>query len=248
MGKSTRIDQGHNTRIGNTAKGYEEDIITIMTTINNIADLVRILKDQPEWAESIRSILLSQELLDLPAQFANFVQLTSQNLELVHERLGHLETAQTETNQRLNSPEGETGNLKGSDYERKVRYGVLHRAQDRLGLDNAYLALTQNDPRATQLGSIVNRAIRSGAISLEESEDLHNADIIISDQVNRHLVVEVSLTADTDDIIRAKRRASILSAACGGTVTPTVVTANLRDEQRDQAATDGVTTFIIPYP
>ena len=40
--------------------GYGDGIIVAMTTINNIADLVRILKEQPEWADTIRGILLSE--------------------------------------------------------------------------------------------------------------------------------------------------------------------------------------------
>ena len=37
-----------------------------MTTINTIEDLARILRDQPTWAEALRALLLTQELLDLP--------------------------------------------------------------------------------------------------------------------------------------------------------------------------------------
>ena len=115
-------------------------------------------------------------------------------------------------------------------------------------LDNAYLALTQNDPAAPQFNSMIAHAIQNGFISREQSEDLHDADIIISDQDNRHVVVEVSLTAGGDDIVRAKRRAGILRAATGGAVTPAVITANLNDAQRDQAAAEEVATFIMAYP
>ena len=270
--------------------GYGDGIIAGMTTINNIADLVRILKEQPEWADMIRGILLSEELLELPARFAEFVQLTQESHRIINERLTqidtrvdrlgtgqtennrrleNLEVAQAETNRRLesleagqaennrqlaqlntrmNSLEGRFSNLEGSDYERKVRYRVLHRAQARFGLDNAYLALTQNDPAAPQFNSMIAHAILNGFISPEQSEDLHDADIIISDEGNRHVVVEVSLTADQDDIVRAKRRAGILSAATGGAVTPAVITANLNDAQRDQAAAEEVATFIMAYP
>ena len=40
-----------------------------MTTINTIEDLARILREQPTWAEALRAILITQELLDLPARF-----------------------------------------------------------------------------------------------------------------------------------------------------------------------------------
>ena len=62
-----------------------------MTTINDIADFVRIIREQPEWADTIRGILLGQELLELPERFASFVDLTSENFRLVHERLERLE-------------------------------------------------------------------------------------------------------------------------------------------------------------
>ena len=63
-----------------------------MTSINNIDDLARILREQPEWADAIRSLLLSKELLDLPNQFAEFVEVTNRNFQLVHERLARLES------------------------------------------------------------------------------------------------------------------------------------------------------------
>lgn len=63
-----------------------------MTSINDISDLVRILRERPEWADTIRGILLGQELLELPERFASFVELTSENFRLVHQRLDRLET------------------------------------------------------------------------------------------------------------------------------------------------------------
>ena len=175
--------------------GYGDGIIATMTTINNIADLVRILKEQPEWADTIRGILLTEELLNLPTRFAEFVQLTQESHRIINERLtlidtrvdrletgqtesnrrletlesaqvesnqrlGSLETAQVENNRRLrslettqvetnrqftqlntrmNSLEGRFSNLEGSDYERKVRYRVLNRAQSRFGLGQCLL-------------------------------------------------------------------------------------------------------------
>ena len=44
-----------------------------MTTINTIEDLARILRDQPTWADALRSLRLTQGLLDLPDRFARFI-------------------------------------------------------------------------------------------------------------------------------------------------------------------------------
>ena len=62
-----------------------------MTTINDISDLARILQEQPEWAATLRNLLLTEELLSLPAQLAEFVQETRENNRLASERLAQLE-------------------------------------------------------------------------------------------------------------------------------------------------------------
>ena len=45
-----------------------------MTTINSIQDLIRLLRDQPQWADELRGILLSDELRDLPAAVRDLAQ------------------------------------------------------------------------------------------------------------------------------------------------------------------------------
>ncbi len=119
-----------------------------MTTINTIEDLIRILRDQPTWAEALRAILLTQELLDLPGRFDRFVEAQREANE-----------AQQETNrltgQRLNSIEGQLGNMEGGQYERTVRTRALARSRFTLGFTGSYVALNQDgltDPR-------LNRAI-----------------------------------------------------------------------------------------
>ncbi len=85
-----------------------------MTTINDVSDLARILREQPEWVDTLRSLLLSQELLDLPERFADLVKLTDANFQLVNQRLENLETNVAElkaevkqTNSRLDRIETE---------------------------------------------------------------------------------------------------------------------------------------------
>ena len=112
---------------------------------------------------------------------------------------------------RLGRMEGRLGDLEGSDCECKLRCCLLHWSQRQFGLDNAYLALTQTDSLAPQLSRSTARATGNGPITAEESEDLYLADMIMSDQGNRHVVVEASITLGEDDINRAKRRASILA-------------------------------------
>ncbi len=161
-----------------------------MTTINNIADLVRIIREQPEWADAIRSILLSQELLELPERFAKFVQRVDQKFDAIDQRFDDLTQdmnarfqevnarfqevdarfqevdAQFQgMNARFNRLEGQIGNLNGYVYEQRVRNGALVRAKNLLGLEDPQLALTRDTGRTVELDRLVNRALSSRVIS-----------------------------------------------------------------------------------
>ena len=248
-----------------------------MTSVNDISDFARIIREQPEWADTVRSLLLGQELLELPERFAESVLLTTENFKLVNRRIDDLETRMTQEFQlvnrriddletrmtqefqlvnrridrleiRMDRLEGRFGNFEGSDYERRVRTKVLFRARNQMGLERPYLALTQDGLVAPQLDRVIGQAVDNGSIDLEQSQDLHDADLIIMGQNNRHAAVEISMTADGEDVTRAKRRAAVLSAATGDAVTAVIITANLPDTERDEAAANGVIPFIIPYP
>ena len=244
--------------------------MTTNTDINNIADLLRILKEQPEWVQALRGALLSEELLSLPERLAEFVQATDRNFQLVHQRLDRLETdvaelktAQTETNRRLGNMEatiashtqqlnqlrGQFSNFEGREYERGVRTRALTRARSQMRMVSPYMALNQDGVVAPEFNRAISLALNNGAISEDESNDLHEVDLIISSSPdNRHLAIEVSISAGASDIERAKRRAEILSAVTGGVATPVVITSNLEPEQQRQADAAAVTIFTIPYP
>ena len=193
-----------------------------MTTINTIEDLARILREQPTWAEALRALLLTQELLDLPGRFDRFVE-TKREFNQAQQKANE---AQEETNRltdrRLNAIEGQVGNLQGGQYERSVRTKALARSMIALGFEVPYVALNQDGLTDPRLNSAIDQAIRNGLVSRDGCADLFEADLIISAEDNRHAVVEVSLTADRDGIDRATTRAGIMAAITGGGV-PTVV-------------------------
>ena len=233
-----------------------------MTTINTIEDLARILRDQPTWAEALRALLLSQDLLDLPGRFNRFVEaqqetnrLTALRLDGIDAQLnnldgkmGNLDGRMDSLDRKTDSLDGRMGNLQGGQYERSVRNKALARSVNALGFEGPYVALNQDGLTDPRLTSAIAQAIRDGLVTHNGSGDLYEAALIISDQDNRHAVFEVSLTADQDDIDRAKTRAGILAAITQGAVTPVVITSRLNPAQSAQAEAAGVTTFVIPYP
>ena len=202
-----------------------------MTTINTIEDLARILRDQPTWADALRALLLTKELQDLPGRFDRFVETQQETNRL--------------TDRRLNNIEGQLGNLQGGQYERDVRNKALARSMITLGFQGAYIALAQDGLTDPKLTSAIAQAVQNGSITQDRFAELFETDIIISNDSNRHAVIEVSITADQDDITRAKTRAGILAAITGGPVTPVVITSRLNPAQAEAA---GVTVFLIPYP
>ena len=44
-----------------------------MTTINSQEDLLRALRENPEWKEAVRALILGEELLQIPTRFNAFV-------------------------------------------------------------------------------------------------------------------------------------------------------------------------------
>ena len=87
------------------------------TTINDISDLARILAERPEWSDTLRSLLLTKEILDLPTALAeltrvvnDFIQEQREINQRADERLARLEQVvndfiqeQREINQRADA-------------------------------------------------------------------------------------------------------------------------------------------------
>ena len=275
-----------------------------MVTINSIEDLARILREQPAWADTLRALLLTEDLLDLPARFDRFVQSqeeTNRRQEETNrhlsEMLSELKEVNEDSRQRLSRLEGQVtslegqvtslegqvtslegrftglegrftslegrftslegrftrmegrfGNFEGAQYEGMVRTKALARAHIQLGFEAPYVALHQEGLADPSLVSAITHAVRESLVTIEDSGDLFEADLIISDEDNRHAVFEVSLTADDHDILRAKRRAETLGTITGGAVIPVVITARIDDARYGQADSEGVMVFVIPYP
>ena len=119
-----------------------------MTTINDISDLIRILRDDPAWADAVRSVLLSQELLRLPEEFAALTRAFREHAETTNRRLESLEAGQDQLRQgqaqlqtavdglqaavgelqntadrtqtTVNAVRGDLGNLSGSFFQRRA--------------------------------------------------------------------------------------------------------------------------------
>ena len=241
-----------------------------MTTINDISDLARIIREQPEWADTIRSLLLSKELLELPVRFAEFVELTSRNFQLVYQRLEHIETDIAEVKTRVSSLEtdvssirsdvsgirtdlnfvrGRLDNAVGANYEWKVARsigGVVGSSFRRVRLLKGNFFGPDPD-----FMDIVEDAEDNGVITDEQYLQIQQLDVILTgrrktDGTQVYIAGEISITIGDSDISRAAERAEILSAALGQPVEAVVIGSQIDDARTALASARNVSVFLAP--
>ena len=227
-----------------------------MTTINTIEDLARILREQPTWAEALRALLLTQDLLDLPGRFDRFVE-TQREFNQAQQKANE---AQEETNRltdrrlnaiegRLDRVEGQLGNLQGNQYERTVRTKALARSMIHPGLHRllrcpepgwpdrspADQRHRPGHPGRTRHPGRFRRPLRSRPHNLGRGQPARGRRGLPHGGPGRHRSGE-----------NPGRHHGV--SVTGGTVTPVVITSRLNPTQSAQAEAAGVTAFVIPYP
>ena len=242
------------------------------TTITDIAGLVRILNEQPEWRDTIRAILLGRELLELPQQFAEFVRVTEENNRLVAERLDRLEDHvagmkgdmiglkadmadmkewRGETTLRLDRIEGRLGNLEGAELERRVHSDIANIAARRLDLNRVRVIKSRIVLLSTEFLDAIEDAVEQGLITDDQGYRLGMTDIIISarrrsDRQDVHAAIEVSRSIADRDITRASERGQSLSAILGTPAISAVIGGNIGPPQQELADSLNVSTIILP--
>ena len=207
-----------------------------VTTINDISDLVRILREQPDWAEAVRGVLLSQELLKLPETFAEFAKATQARFDAVDQRFDAvdqrfdamdlrfdamdlrfdgMDQRLDRMDQRFARIDGSLDNLRGPVYEEKI-------ARNLSSYVNQYLGLRLPDvlkgPQGTdrQFEIEAHDAVDQSRISQEELNTLLQADLIFTawphgGKTPENVVAETGITAADGDLNRATDRAGIMA-------------------------------------
>ncbi len=236
---------------------------SMTTSMNDIVDFVRILKEQPEWADTVRGILLGQELLDLPRQLAQFVEATNERLgrletdvadlkagqARLENSVGQLDTRVGQLDTRVGRLEGKVGRLEGSDLEREVHGNIVNIASRGLGLNRARILQSKIIPRGTELQDAIDDAEEQGIITEDQGSHLELTDVIIaarrkSDRQECYVVAEVSAGVRNDDITRARDRAQTLAVIKGTPVIPAVIGASIAPQQQALADREGVSVIL----
>ena len=226
-----------------------------MTNVNDIADLVQILQDRPEWRNTVRGLIVGEELANLPQALATFIDATNDNFSLVHQRLERLETGvaelKTDMNHRFNQLNGRLDNGFGENYELKIAKNIMSIARQQLEFRRIQVLATRAAGITTELQMTIEDAEDTNLITKDEADQLILADLILIGEhrhagPNTYMLAELSITIGEDDIRRASDRARILRTATGRSARPTVIGALIDPDRSELAKNEGVFVTLIP--
>ncbi len=209
-----------------------------MTTINTIEDLIRVLDENPEWVEALRSRLLSRELLELPGKFAQFVVSTNKRFDAIERRMDNsdrrFDAFEQSTDRHFQRIEDTLSYLKGAHARNAAIEDSpdIARSMGRRQVRN----LTRSD-----LWGIIDAADVSD-IPANVLASFRRADLIMEatdpDGETGYIAMEISFTVDDRDVVRAVRNAAFLTRFTGRPAHAAVAGIN-RDDRIEERLASG---------
>ena len=234
-----------------------------MTSISTTADLLRLLREDPDFRDQVRSLLLSQELLELPERFARFEAYVERQFAEVRSDIAKNTSDITgirgdiaKNTSDITGIRGDIakntsdiGGLRGADYERRVGRSFAGYASMAFRQRNGR-PLRRNRLLSSSVSNIdsafldlIADALDAGLIADDEWEDLQQADAVMCGRHEGNTVYfvgEFSVTVNNNDIDRAIVRAATLGRATGSDAWPMVIGDNIPEPQRARAEAEGV--------
>ena len=159
-------------------------------------------------------------------------------------RLDALTEVQTDTRREMTVLSGRIANSVGSRYEKEAARLAPRLVRRLLGFSSATVS-----HQAWQPGGIIDVAADSDNITDAEAMDLGRVDLVVSgndrDGQPSHIVAEISVTVQENDVIRAAQRARILRRATGEAASAAVIGEEIEDDARHTAEREGVAYIVV---
>jgi hypothetical protein len=231
-----------------------------MTAFSNTADFLRLLREDPDFRDEARRLVLSQELLELPDRLARFEANMERRFDGFERRFDELEGGTerqfTEVRSDITEMKGDIakntsdiGGLRGAEYERRVGRSfasyasMAYRQRSGRALRRNRLLSGGISEVSSAFLDLIADALDAGLIAENEWRDLQQADAVMSGQHEGNTVYfvgEFSITVNNSDIDRAIARAAILRKATGCDAWPMVIGNTIPDPQRTRAEAERV--------
>ncbi|MYC34417.1 MAG: hypothetical protein F4X64_14735 [Chloroflexi bacterium] len=203
-----------------------------MVTISTPEDLLRVLRENPEWKEAVRREILTEELINLPARFDRFVATTEQFIEEQRRFNDRVEGFIERTDRRFSRIEDDISNMRG-EHARNTAIGEAADIAENMGFQMIRV-LSRDDLR-----ELLHTSDTSG-IATPELQSFRRADLVIeaadADGNIHYIAVEASNTGDERDTRRAIRNAEFLARFTGQPTHSAV--ASVRNDRRVQQTID----------
>ncbi|WP_298446247.1 hypothetical protein [Ferrimicrobium sp.] len=216
-----------------------------MAVINTTSDLLKALRENPEWKDAVRAEILGERLQTLPelvsentrqiASIGDKLDRASNLLAALTERLDRVDAQIAALTERLERVENRLERVENRLERVENR---LERVENRLGkmdgrhLESDILAnprsyIRRKDLSAVRSLSYDERYELSSQLEENEEEELDLLDAILEGETptgeHVYIAVEASVTIEVYDLERAKRRAYFLAKATNTPVLPLVV-------------------------
>ncbi len=188
-----------------------------MPLIRTTADLLKALKENPEWREAVRVQILGEELLSLPDLVRENSRQIAENSRQIAENSRQI----AENSRQIAALTGEVkdlrddmGYMKGRDLERDIE------THPRAYVRKRHMVAIRSvlDDERYDLSSVLEAS---------EGAELDLLDVILEGELldGRHgyVAIEASVTLERRDIERALGRAKLLAKAANAAVLPLVV-------------------------
>ncbi|MCX7925328.1 MAG: hypothetical protein N2554_05900 [Fimbriimonadales bacterium] len=197
--------------------------------------IARLMQRNPQLRETIRRIVLTEDLMKLPHEFREFRAETTERLtrgetefqQFREEMVGRLTRVEKGLLRLENWQNGEIARRAGEEYERKI---VL-RARRIFGSGDG-----GSPERSERVHQQLDRWLEAAGLldDLDEEADPINADLIWW-KGKQVAVAEISIKVDKDDVRRAKQRAETLRKA-GLDAMPVVIGAEWAHPETERLA------------
>ncbi len=228
----------------------------VMTTINNIEDLIRVLDENPQWAEALRARLLTRELLELP-------QVVAERTARIEERMEELAGRMEELARRMEE-------LARSHAQLAEAMARMESRQDRMQDDLGWLKgriiydIVRDDAGiiAHEMGFVLEQTlVRADLMELTRGQDVsdlsrgtlqsfHRADLMMrvadAEGGQRYIAVEASFTVNGRDSRRALRNAELMTRFTGQPAMAAVAGARYDWDLKNQIEFEQLHWYEIP--
>jgi hypothetical protein len=214
-------------------------------TVNDFHDMIEIMEQNPAWQKDLRRVLLGEDFVGIPDLVKELVEINRRN----DERFGRVETRidnleadvsvlkqdVSVLKQDVSVLKQDVAGLKGSDRERRIR----ERPFIYLG-KFARRARTVSDD---DLLALLDQAVLNGNINQTQADDAQRLDVLVTGKLPSgeavYLAVEVTGTANSQDVDRAIRRAQIIQAATQLRAMPIVSGKRVMPELQERLESAG---------